>query len=548
MDRFAARFAAVVFLLTGTAHATTLYVATTGSDTSAGTSVSAPLATISKAAQLAKAGDVVQVRGGVYSQLVKIGSIGAAGSFISFQPYPGETAVIDGTGTTAADLVTITGQYVELNGFEVRNSTRIGICAWGAKNVRIVNNNVHHNTKGGIFSGYSAFGTAADVTISGNVVSNNVLENQYHTSSGGWSQTIGVQNTDRGRVTNNKVYNNDGEGIVFVLSDNGVATGNEVFDNFSVEMYLDNARYTKLDGNLIYSTGNTRYYRNSLPADGIAIANEAYTVPNASTDNTISNNIIVNSNRGISYGNYENGGGLKNTTIANNTVYSASKLLSIDTSTHSGSVVENNIFFAPAGGTMAAVAGAGVAYRNNNWYGGAAGSATGSGDVIGNPMLVNAGGTRAADYKLTASSPNLLKGFNVTTVTTDYFGGARTASFDIGAHQLSSGVVAPVDTLAPSVPTNLTVVHTTSAMSLTWFPASDNVGVTSYRVYRNGSFVTTTAATSFIDSSVSSTGVYSYQVSAVDASGNESARSAEAWPSAGAPAVTKPGRSRNAGH
>jgi len=63
--RNAVRIAVTLFVLTGTAHAATLYVATTGSDTSVGTSVSAPLATITKAASLAKAGDVVQVRGGV---------------------------------------------------------------------------------------------------------------------------------------------------------------------------------------------------------------------------------------------------------------------------------------------------------------------------------------------------------------------------------------------------------------------------------------------------------------------------------------------------
>jgi parallel beta-helix repeat protein len=550
MVRFlsATRIAAACFVLTGSASAATLYVATTGSDTSTGTSISAPLATITKAAALAKAGDVVQVRGGVYNQLVKIGSTGAAGSMIVFQPYAGESAVIDGTGTTASDLVTITGQFVEFNGFEVRNSSKIGICAWGARNIRIVNNNVHHAVKGGIYSGYSTFGTAADVTISGNTVTNTVLENQYHTTSGGWSQTIGIQNTDRGRVTNNKVYNNDGEGIVFVLSDNGIATGNEVFDNYSVEMYLDNAQFTKLDGNLIYSTANSRYYRNGLPAHGIGMANEAYSTSNPLTDNTITNNIVLNSNFGIYYGNYDLGGGIKNTTIANNTIYGASKLLSIESSTHANSVVQNNIFFAPAGGTMASVAGGGVTYRNNNWYGGPAGSAAGAGDVIANPMLANAGGTRAIDYKLTTGSPNLQKGISVTGVSSDYFGAARPALFDIGAHQLSSAV--PSDTLAPTVPASLNVTHTTSSMTLTWTASVDNIGVTGYRVYRNGALIATSSVTSYLDGAVTATGVYSYQVSAIDAAGNESAVSAIAWPSAGAPVSSAPVlmRGRVAGH
>jgi hypothetical protein len=188
-----------------------------------------------------------------------------------------------------------------------------------------------------------------------------------------------------------------------------------------------------------------------------------------------------------------------------------------------------------------------VTYRNNNWYGGPAGSAAGSGDVIANPMLANAGGTRAVDYKLTTGSPNVQKGISVTGVANDYFGTARPALFDIGAHQLSSAAAA--DTLAPTVPTNVNVIHTTSAMTLTWTASVDNIGVTGYRIYRNSALIATSSTPSYLDGAVTPTGVYSYQVSAVDAAGNESAVTAMAWPSAGAPVVAPAsGRGRAAGH
>ncbi|MFL6078253.1 MAG: discoidin domain-containing protein, partial [Mycobacteriales bacterium] len=48
------------------------------------------------------------------------------------------------------------------------------------------------------------------------------------------------------------------------------------------------------------------------------------------------------------------------------------------------------------------------------------------------------------------------------------------------------------DTQAPTAPTNLTVTTPTSGqVKLTWGASTDNVGVTAYAVYRDGSFVTT---------------------------------------------------------
>jgi chitodextrinase len=82
------------------------------------------------------------------------------------------------------------------------------------------------------------------------------------------------------------------------------------------------------------------------------------------------------------------------------------------------------------------------------------------------------------------------------------------------------------DTTPPSVPTGLSVTGTTSAtVSLSWAASTDNVDVTGYRVYRNGSLVGSAGTTSFTDSGLASGTTYSYTVTAYDAAGNESARS-----------------------
>lgn len=83
------------------------------------------------------------------------------------------------------------------------------------------------------------------------------------------------------------------------------------------------------------------------------------------------------------------------------------------------------------------------------------------------------------------------------------------------------------DSVAPGVPgTPVAAQVTDRSADLTWPAATDNIGVTGYTVYRNGSPIGTTAGTSFSDSGLAPSTAYPYSVSAYDAAGNQSARSA----------------------
>lgn len=73
------------------------------------------------------------------------------------------------------------------------------------------------------------------------------------------------------------------------------------------------------------------------------------------------------------------------------------------------------------------------------------------------------------------------------------------------------------DTTNPTAPT-LSYVLTGQTADLSWTGATDNVGVTQYRIYRDGSLVTTQAGTTYSDSPAS--GTYVYKVTAGDAAGN----------------------------
>ena len=95
--------------------------------------------------------------------------------------------------------------------------------------------------------------------------------------------------------------------------------------------------------------------------------------------------------------------------------------------------------------------------------------------------------------------------------------------------EMSLGGTAPADTSAPSVPTNVTGTSPSpTSVALSWTASTDNVGVTGYRVFRNGVQVGTSTTTSFTNTGLTAATTYDYSVVAVDAAGNVSAQSSPA--------------------
>jgi hypothetical protein len=83
---------------------------------------------------------------------------------------------------------------------------------------------------------------------------------------------------------------------------------------------------------------------------------------------------------------------------------------------------------------------------------------------------------------------------------------------------------ASLDNTPPNIPANLTATAVSSShVDLNWTSATDNVGVTSYEIYRNGQLIATTGAmTSYADNSVTGGIAYQYQIKAHDGAGNVS--------------------------
>lgn len=129
---------------------------------------------------------------------------------------------------------------------------------------------------------------------------------------------------------------------------------------------------------------------------------------------------------------------------------------------------------------------------------------------------------------------------SVTSTTTSITGlsASTTYSFYAKAKDLAGNLSANsttinatttvfVDTTAPTTPTNLVASSiTTTSLNLTWTTSTDNVGVTGYDIYMNGTLNSSVTTSSAAITGLTASTAYSFYVKAKDAAGNLSANSA----------------------
>ncbi|KPY83869.1 Pectate lyase [Pseudomonas syringae pv. tagetis] len=168
---------ASLLTVAATAQATDYYVAPDGNDHAVGTKA-APLRSIMRAQQAARAGDTVYFRGGVYAytsgvnscatridtvNAITLDNSGSEGRPIRYWAYPGETPVFDFSAMKDDCRVkgfNVTGSWLHLKGLEVTgvpqqpenhlNHESWGIWNNGSHNV-FERLNLHHNMGPGLF-------------------------------------------------------------------------------------------------------------------------------------------------------------------------------------------------------------------------------------------------------------------------------------------------------------------------------------------------------------------------------------------------------------
>jgi chitodextrinase len=123
---------------------------------------------------------------------------------------------------------------------------------------------------------------------------------------------------------------------------------------------------------------------------------------------------------------------------------------------------------------------------------------------------------------------SLTNSFNDTGLTS-----GQTYSYTVTARSVDGEsapstalLVTTPDTVAPSVPGNLQApTVNVNQVVLTWNNSSDNVGIPTYEVFRDGVSIGTPSTNTFTDTTVAANTTYSYTVRAKDAAGNFSNQS-----------------------
>lgn len=124
-------------------------------------------------------------------------------------------------------------------------------------------------------------------------------------------------------------------------------------------------------------------------------------------------------------------------------------------------------------------------------------------------------------YKITNTKTALAAGDSLATAV-------YTPSMKTGTYFLADdfSLTAPAADTPPTAPTNLTATATsTTNVNLTWTGSTDDHGVASYTIYRDGVAVGNTTNTNFTDSALTANTTYNYVIKAVDTAAQQSAAS-----------------------
>lgn len=353
------------------------YIATDGDDGNPGT-LAEPWQTVQFAADSVGAGDTVLVRGGVYNEVVFVNVSGSAGGgYITFMNYEDEVAVLDGTGFSSmygdSAFYVEDQNYIVIEGFEVRNYTTdeadpvpAGIIITGTSHhIQLLNNHIHHiETTGGSDGnahGIAVYGTASPASIHQLLIQGNELNDL---KLGNSEALVLNGNVEQFTISQNIVHDNDNIGIdligfedtapnpAFDQARDGVVSDNIVYNIDTID---NPAYFGEQSAGGIYVDGGTRITieRNHVYQSNIGIEIASEHPGRATSFVTVRNNFIYHNHiAGLAMGGYDtNRGSTENCHILNNTFFendsnqdgNGELWLQFDTRNN---VIRNNIFYA----------------------------------------------------------------------------------------------------------------------------------------------------------------------------------------------------------
>lgn len=453
----------VLFLMPIAGWATTYYVAKNGNDSYNGLQPTyqsgsiGPFKTIGKGIAVLTNGssDRLYIRAGTYIERVTVSKNGENDSNrIIISGYEDELVTISGNNNTTptkcsgGSLFNITGNWVTLQNITITESGDYGLSIAG-DNCKVYGVEISYSWRTGLFFSGADTGIASNSIIHHNSYSYNNCSGQTG-YCGTWGSAFTATGSSNITLENSTIYNNWGEGVsVYNNVSNSTIQDNIVYDNGSVNLYMDSTYNCTAQRNILYFSTTS----SGCAAENLVLRREY--AGSAFSDNTIINNFVKGGNWPFRAGLSQNNGSLVNTVITNNTIVNdrsgAEYLFTISgpAGVHSNSQVRNNIFYEEFS-TQYSIAyarnTAGIAFSNNFWSRTQAGvddDVEGVDDIYNtDPLLEKNGETLSPSwFGLQSSSSAIDAGITIDILKEDFFETPRPqgSQIDIGAHEYKEG-------------------------------------------------------------------------------------------------------------
>ncbi len=282
-----------------------IFVAPWGNDRNTG-ALRSPLRSLAEASRRAGPGQLVMIRGGVYRSRQRIRRGGRKNKPVTYAAWPGEKPVFDGSGIPLPKnygLLQISASNVIIDGIEIRNSSSRGFSVYRANDVTLRRSHIHHIQQ----QGYAGSGNdlVVEQTRFNDLVlsqSGNVRTPPHSAGVSTWYQHD-AKPSRRFIFRDNSITRVWGECIIALHVTRANIFNNTIRECYSVGVYVDNSSHVSITRNLIAQ--RTDLF-NRLDSDrrmtGISLAVEYYPRRSAAINSvTVANNLIIGTDRGVSF-------------------------------------------------------------------------------------------------------------------------------------------------------------------------------------------------------------------------------------------------------
>jgi Right handed beta helix region len=376
-------------------------------------------------------GDTLVLRGGTYSQTARraVTVNGTAAAPIVIRSAPGESALLTrplDNMDTQNNIELVNCNYLVLHGLRFEGGS-IGVRFIGGNHITVENceifgtgnnamamnsasstgvvvrhNEIHHTglSTSGTTEGEGLYVGCNNATCS---VTNSVFENNYihhlRATSGGGNDGIEIKVGSYGNIVRNNVIHDNNIGTRFP----------------GIFVYGGGTPANIVEGNAIWDSG-----------EAIQVVSDA----------VIRNNLILNSDVGITAAPHVQVAQMRNVTIVNNTIYGHATGIRVRWTNAANMVLANNAIYSPSG-TAVDASGLTTSTVEANYVQGLM-----SGASVGGAAFVSGGSADSAfvnplGFEFWPTSTSVLRGRGAPSMAPplDFNGTIRTAPFDVGAYE-----------------------------------------------------------------------------------------------------------------